>query len=38
MLTRGKWTNELEDNNRDDDENYETDMSGLLALSEVLKK
>ena len=37
-LTRGKWTNALNDNDRHDDNNYETDMSGLLALSEALKK
>ena len=31
-LTRGKWTNALGDDDRDDDNNYETDMSGLLQM------
>ena len=36
LLTRGKWTNVLGDDDRSDDRNYETDMTGVIALADVI--
>jgi hypothetical protein len=35
-LTRGKWTNALLDNDRDDSSNYETNMAGVIALANAI--
>ena len=37
-LTRGKWTNAFGDGDRNDNRNYDTDMGGVTALAEALKK